>query len=382
MKQQPSMHNNMAIKLYLLSNGVNFDSVFLDNYSPEFIEKRWAYGNSDEKQFVKRIPPEILIGDIISAVHFVPESDLQLGFVDGKYVLKCNEKTLTEVSFPGRPKFYEMSTDDGIPCNSVATLYGSNCLGIFALGTCYYFHVDKPCGFCSLEPTRGTLGDHVMQVRPELAAQVTEIALNADPEVIKQIMLNGGNRRDNNAGFLHHLKTIEMLSDVLVKMGRIDSVELHLITMPPDNHALLKGLQNLPVKVAMNLEVFSPELFPLIAPGKAELYGREKIIEALRRAVDELGKGNVYTIFVGGLEPMDSLIEGLHFVAQMGVVPIINVFHKDPAARLSDHPRVPVAQLHQMGKALQEVFEQYEFKPFYRDCGRNSLDSEAFYGCF
>lgn len=382
MTQQLHPRNATEVKLHLLSYGISLDDNFHDNYDPVFIEKRWAYGNSDEVKTTKRIPQELLIGDIISAVHLVPNSDWRLGLENGNYVLKCRDELVTEVSFPKRPRFYEAHTEDGVPCKSVGTLYGGSSLGIFALGTCYYFRVGKQCGFCSLEPTRDTHGDHMMLIKPKLAAQVTEIALREDPEIIKQVMLNGGNRNSNDDGFLHHIDTLERLHEVLLQTKRTENVELHLIAMPPDNHRLLDRLRGLPVKVAMNLEVFSPELFPVIAPGKAELYGRKKIIQALEKAVEVLGVGNVYTIFVGGLEPLDTLVEGLNFVAELGVVPIINVFHRDPTARLANYSRVNLDLLRQMGQALQAVFYTHKFKPFYKDCGRNSLDSEAFYSYF
>ncbi len=48
MTHQLSPHEATEIKLHLLSYGVSFDEEFLDKYDPKFIEKRWAYGNSDE----------------------------------------------------------------------------------------------------------------------------------------------------------------------------------------------------------------------------------------------------------------------------------------------------------------------------------------------
>lgn len=382
MAQKVTPTEATQIKLQLLSTGIDFEEGFLDSYGPGFIEKRWAYGNSDASRFTSRIPQEVYVGDVITAIHYVPTSPWKLGVHDNDFGLYHKGELISTVSFPRRPNFYSESLSSGMPCRSVGTLYGGGSLGIFALGTCYYFRIDKSCGFCSLEPTRSTHGDHLMLIKPEIASELTQIALKTDGETIKQVMLNGGNRKDNDENFLHHVSTLRLICDEVAQAGKQNDVEVHLITMPPDNHRLFKELQGLPVKVAMNLEVFSPDLFPVIAPGKAETYGRQKLISALQKAVEVLGKGNVYTIFVGGLEPIDSLAQGLEYVAEQGVVPVINVFHRDPGTRLENHPRSSVDELNVMGKLLQKVYLAYGYEPFYQNCGRNSLDSEAYYGYF
>ncbi len=370
------------IKLRILSNGISFAPGFLESYRPEFIEKRWAYGASDALHFQARIPQEILLPQVIAPIHVVENSPYQLAADGLEYFLLEHGEPITPITFPKRPRFYEASFADGTPCREVGTLYGGGSLGIFALGTCYYFSVGKQCGFCSLEPTRSIYGDHLLDIKADDSAEMTRIALEQDPDLIRQVMLNGGNRRNNDMGFRRHLETVRRVAEVVNELDRQDEVEVHLITMPPDNLELLAELKGLPVKVAMNLEVFSPSLFPVIAPGKHDLYGREKAIEAQVRAAEILGAGNIYTIFVGGLEPVDSLAEGLDYVAERGVAPVINVFHPDPGVRLADHPRASLEDLRAMGKHLQAVYQKYDFVPFYQDCGRNSLDTEAANGWF
>lgn len=378
------MHQKEAtqIKLQLLNEGIRFSTAFLAGYGAEFIEKRWAYGNSDAQKFNVRIPQEIYINDIIVAVHANMESRWELSYAENSYFLTCDNQFISEVTFPIRPKFYDTRLSNGLPCKSIGTLYGGGSLGIFALGTCYYFRIDKSCGFCSLEPTRSTHGDHIMLIKPEIATELTEIVLREDSKIIKQVMLNGGNRKSNDEGFRHHIATLEGITKAVSDAGLQDTVEVHLITMPPDSLKLLDMLDGLPVKIAINLEVFSPDLFSEIAPGKAETYGRDKLIRALEIAVDVLGYGNVYTIFVGGLEPVETLSEGIEFVSSRGVVPTINIFHQDPGTRLENHPKPSVSMMNEMGTLLQKAFVKHSFIPFYMNCGRNSIDTEAYLGLF
>ena len=133
----------------------------------------------------------------------------------------------------------------------------------------------------------------------------------------------------------------------------------------------------------MNTEVFSPELFQKYCPGKTKTLGQKNLFKALEKAVAILGPGRVYSILVGGLEPFDSLSKGLNFLADIGVTPVINVFHADPKTPLEGFPTPKPDEILYMGKLLQEVYAVNTYmSPFYRECGRNSLDSEAYMKLF
>jgi len=371
------------IKLQLLANGISFDSNFLKNYNNSvYIEKRWAYGNGDEEVFACKIPPEIKLKDIVVAVHYRKDSKWVLTYSGDKYSLNYNDSFVTDVTFPLRPKFYDEKLKDGTDCRSVGTLYGGGALGIFSPGSCYNFKQGVPCKLSSLEPTRSKLGDHVKDISPELAAELVEVALTKDSNLIGQIMLNGGNYPSNDYGFLKQVNTAKLIREKMSGLGLKDNIEVHLISMPPDDLSLLDELSDLDVQVSMNIEVYSPEIFEDIAPGKHKFYGRNKIIKGLEKAVDILGKGNVFTVFLGGLEPMQSLENGLYFMAQKGINPVINVFHPDPKSGLGQHPCASIESMEKMGEILQEVYKKFNFRSLFQGFGRNSLDNEAYLGYF
>jgi radical SAM superfamily enzyme YgiQ (UPF0313 family) len=142
-------------------------------------------------------------------------------------------------------------------------------------------------------------------------------------------------------------------------------------------------LKNTNVGIAMNTEVFDPVLFEKYCPGKTDTLGQANLFKALQKAVDILGEGKVYSILVGGLEPYESLKNGLDFLSSKGVTPIINVFHPDPQTPLEKFPTPQPEEILRMGLALQETFSKNSFMtPFYKECGRNSLDSEAYMNLF
>ena len=156
-------------------------------------------------------------------------------------------------------------------------------------------------------------------------------------------------------------------------------IELHLIVFPPRDHKLFELLGDLDICVAMNSEVFDEELFKRFCPGKDAVAGHEQMFDSLAACADVLGRGHVFSIIVGGLEPVDNLRRGLHFLSTRGIIPIVNVFHPDPETPLATFPAPSTETIIEMGRSLQSVYHANPWmRPFYEDCGRNAIDTEAY----
>jgi len=86
--------------------------------------------------------------------------------------------------------------------------------------------------------------------------------------------------------------------------------------------------------ILYNLEIFDPKLFEEICPGRAALIGRERYLNALRYAATIFPNGTVASHLIVGLEPMESTVAGIDFLANMGVVPILPVYRPSSSAKL------------------------------------------------
>lgn len=76
-----SQREAVQLKLHLLSEGVSFDSVFLEHFADKLdsMEKRRAYDDSDERELdrTKRIPQEMYLTDgVVVAVNYKQRSPL------------------------------------------------------------------------------------------------------------------------------------------------------------------------------------------------------------------------------------------------------------------------------------------------------------------
>ncbi|WP_139232789.1 radical SAM protein [Duganella sp. CF458] len=384
--QRPVMAGAVAdmapidIKLELLSFGVRLTPSLLANYGRPYLQKRRAYGNPDPVALrTASIPQELYLGGgaLVCAVNVRLDSPWTLDYADGQFFLRCAGRQGTAaVGFPLHPRYYDQRADDGFSVAELATLYGGAALGIFVYGDCALVTAGKACHYCSIEPNRSKSSGFQSVIAPDDVYRAIVTALALDDGSITQVMLNGGNFPDLDRNFAFYLRIAQAARRAVDASGK--ALPIHLIAFPPRNRALLRELAGLGVEVAFNTEVYDPQLFARYCPGKHADGGQRLLFDAIEESASVLGAGRVYSIFVGGLEPLPSLRAGLAHVARLGGTPVINVFHADPETPLAQFPVAAPAAIHQMGWALQETYQQFGIsQPFYDNCGRNSLDSEA-----
>ncbi|HLO76000.1 MAG TPA: radical SAM protein [Magnetospirillum sp.] len=373
------MQNQATLKANLLSHGVAISDAFRRTYAKPFLGKRRAYGNTDPLDYLGEYVPQefyLLPSRTIVAANIRPNSPWTLDH-DGDFILRGPEGARVQVTFPRHPAFYDYTLRNGLPVSRVITLYGGGSLGLFVYGNCALVDLDKPCQYCSIKPNHQKGVDFEKVLSPDLVEEAISLALSDLDCPISQVMINGGNFPDLDKNFLHYAKVVAAARRAIDRSGR--SVDLHLIVFPPKDLELFHELAPLDVCVAINTEVFNPELFATYSPGKHAVAGQDHIQGALVRAVEILGPGRVYSILVGGLETLDFMEAGMRRMAAKGVTPVVNIFHADPETPLAEHPAPSAEAILAMGKLLQTVYSEHDFmRPFYMDCGRNAIDTEAF----
>lgn len=376
----------VRLKASLLSHGVRPTAAFLDHYGPPFLEKRRAYGNPDDLVYSSRtLPQELYLpGDVVCSVATRQSSPWKIDWTrdQGFFIQKENSPNGVAVSFPRRPQFYDETFGNGVPVNSVLTLYGGGSLGAFVYGTCALVDIGKPCQYCSIAPNRQRNDEFAHVITQRHLTGALDVALRDVNLPVGQVMINGGNFPDQDKSFSYYASLARAAREALTSNKRSD-LELHLIVFPPRELGRVSELAGLDVTVAMNCEVNDSLLFEKYCPGKAALGGKRALHAGLAAAVEVLKPGNVHSIFVGGLEPLESLSDGLFEAAELGVTPVVNVFHADPGTPLASHPTPSEDQILAIGELLQRVYRKYDFcRPFYDGCGRNALDAEAHAGLF
>lgn len=373
-----------ALKATLLSCGVDLSQRLLDNFGPPFLHKRRAYGNQDPLHLREvAIPQELLLSDeVICAINVKPNSPWLIDWSEeGYHVTHKISRVTYPVSFTREPDFYHKTFADNQRVNQWITLYGGRSLGVFVYGDCLFVQRKQACTYCSIQANRSKTTDFTSVIKPQPFSEALTLAIEHSAPEVNQIMINGGIFPDLDKSFLHYLKLVDVATNLSEASKR--DIETHLISYPPKDLKLLEAMRDKPMQLAMNLEIADPTLFKTQCPGKADIYGQSHLYAALEKAVSVLGEGNVFSILVGGLEHLDTMEPGMRRLANMGVTPVINVFHADPQTPLENHPTPSVEEIMNMGSCLQQIYQDFPWmKPFYRQCGRNALDTEAYLGYF
>ncbi|MGH3156557.1 MAG: radical SAM protein [Streptosporangiaceae bacterium] len=377
----------LRAKMEILHHGVVPTELAMTRYGPPYLVKRRAYGNADDPAFLGRpLPQEAFLGEarLVTSLNVRSGSpwSLDWGPEGGFFLARSNVGWAVPVDFPRQPAFYDYPMPGGGTVKNVVTLYGGGSLGVFAYGSCALVDMGKACHYCSIEPNRGRGGDGFARVISETRLrEALSLALADRDAPVRQVMINGGNFPDPDRSFTHYARLAAAAREVIDASGR--PVELHLIVYPPANPGLYAQLSGLDVGVALNIEVFAPDVFARVCPGKADVSGQDHILASLREAAKILGPGHVFSILVGGLEPQASMARGMRALAGQGVTPIVNVFHADPGTPLHSHPEPTIGRITEMGTLQEALFGEFPFmRPFYLRCGRNSIDTEAYLGLF
>jgi hypothetical protein len=85
---------------------------------------------------------------------------------------------------------------------------------------------------------------------------------------------------------------------------------------------------------------------PAISPGKqSRCGGREHWVAAPEAAGEIFGHGNVRSNIVAGIEPEESILEGLDHLASKGVICLANAWCPNPGSALENH-RTPEPSWH------------------------------------
>ncbi|MFQ3637718.1 MAG: MSMEG_0568 family radical SAM protein, partial [Cyanobacteriota bacterium] len=176
-------------------------------------------------------------------------------------MLRVDGEAIAPLHFPQQPKFYGLSTADGIPYWKIALLHSHDVLATTVLQTCRRYRDESTvCQFCAIEKSLDA-GRTIARKTPAQLAEVAEAAVRLDG--VKHMVMTTGtpNTGDRGAAYLAECARA-------VKQ-RVD-LPIQVQCEPPDDFAWFAKLKNAGVdSLGMHLEAITPEVRARIMPGKA-----------------------------------------------------------------------------------------------------------------
>jgi radical SAM protein (TIGR04043 family) len=244
--------------------------------------------------------------------------------------LLLNNTKIATISFPPKPKFYELTTSDGIPYWKIALLHSNEVLATTVLQTCKrYRDSDTVCQFCAIE--KSLAADRtIARKTPQQLAEVTAAAVRLDG--VKHLVMTSGtpNTSDRGAAYLAECaQAIKQQTDIPIQAQ----------CEPPDDFNWFQKLKDSGVdSLGMHLEAITPAVRAKIMPGKAEV-SVEYYFQAFAAAVEVFGRGQVSTYLLAGLgDTIEALVAGCDRLIQIGVYPFVVPFTPITGTPLENHP--------------------------------------------
>jgi radical SAM protein (TIGR04043 family) len=235
-------------------------------------------------------------------------------------------RRLAGAEVPPRPRFYDMTTADGIPYWKIALLHLDS-LASTVIQTCLYWGKDDQCRFCGIELSLEA-GRTIPVKKPEHLAEVSVAAKELDGAVDVTLTSGTTGGADKGARYLGRCaKAIKAASGLAVQAQ----------FEPPDDLSVLEEIKDQGVdSVGMHLESFDPGVLAYVAPAKART-GVAGYFRAWERAVEIFGRGQVSTYVILGMgEDLQMTIDGCKRAIDAGVYPFVVPLRPVPGSLMGD----------------------------------------------
>ena len=279
-------------------------------FQGQLLQRRGGAGPAEGGTFlIEGIPVNLPISS-----KYVSRSPYLLEEEGGQYLIFKDEKAVYPVHFIERPKFYDHSTEEGIPYPKIALLHGKDCLATSVIQTCTYWHSKERCQFCGIELSHRS-GQTIKIKTPDQLSEVARKAKELDS--IQHIVLTTGTVQPPG-------KEISYLIPCAAAIKKATGLPIHAQFCPPSKMEGLHELKDAGVDtVGIHIESFDFETLSRIAPAKAAM-GLARFEKAWKMAVEIFGPNQVSSFLIAGLgEKRDSIIWGSQFLADLGVYPFV-----------------------------------------------------------
>src|SRR3984957_12499635 len=194
------MERPMSLPTELLINELQTFGVRLVDPRAGVESRRGGAGPSDHKALT------IDGVTVMAPVHTAPAFDspyvIEAPDARGRSRILKNGAALAVATFPLRPRFFDLTTEDGVPSSKIATLHGHDVHATTVLQTCnrYKSHT-KTCQFCAIGQSLAA-GRTIERKTPAQLAEVAKAAVALDG--VKHMVMTTGTPpgRDRGAAIL------------------------------------------------------------------------------------------------------------------------------------------------------------------------------------
>jgi hypothetical protein len=274
---------------------------------------------------------------------------------DNSPVLYDENKRIGVISFHKAHPVQESLLSTGEKVRDIASVNQQGGIHVMYSNECSLKDRGEDCLFCGFnERAKDGTASKVNLKTPRQVAEAYHLAREAGV----------GNHFRITGGFVPERREAEYYLDVAdtIKEYHPSFYGVVVIGAPADLSIIHKYKEAGFSNISTNIEVWNRHIFAAMCPGKEKSNGGwQHWLDSLLYSVDVFGKGNVHTNLVGGLEPKDSILEGIEFLASKGVIAHFSAFRPEKGTPLEGY-RSPEASWHwDLLDKGTDIFRRYGF---------------------
>ncbi len=323
----------LKIKADILAEGIQAPADALEGVGRVYKEQNHGlFGWDFEDHAGTALPDDFLLPDG-TTVQFRKSSRSPYKAYISEEELRLSKggEDICEIKWIPRPDYYSRKTSTGKKMVKIGQVGGQDCLFFCYQNYCSHFARGRQCLFCNLNPTLKRYGSVLKKKEIEDIGEVARLAFSEG--MVDHILLTGG--------CFSHQKEIGLVSETIAAISRhtgLDNVPGTILPSPPRDREEIKRYHDTGIgAIGFSMEIWDTKLYQAICPGKSQNTSHQEFVRAIGDAVDIFGEGNVYGVFVMGLEPKKTFLEGVRAVTGMGASVVPFVWSPNPGSLFEGH---------------------------------------------
>ncbi|UMG93010.1 MSMEG_0568 family radical SAM protein [Nocardioides sp. TF02-7] len=214
-----------------------------------------------------------------------------------------------------RPRFYDLSTADGVSYEKIARLHAADVLATTVVQTCSRYDEAERCRFCAIEESLRQ-GTTVAVKTPAMLAEVARAAVDLDG--VRQMVMTTGTSTGRDRGATHLARCVRAVRDA------VPGLPIQVQLEPPGDLASIRELHDAGAgSIGIHVESLDDQVRRRWMPGKGSV-PMSDYRAAWAEAVRVFGWNQVSTYVLVGLgEDPDELVRGCEELISMGVYPFV-----------------------------------------------------------
>lgn len=288
--------------------------------------------------------------------NFVGETPYTLDFRDGRFFVSSNCTEFEARPVPV-PSYHNGKAQSGEPYRNLAITHTDR-VRISPIEGCAI-----ACQFCDLPYEFRYKKKHVTDL-----VESIRTALSDPIQPAKHVLISGGTPKPED-----YIYENEVYSAVAAAFPEID-VDVMMVPMP--NLLDIQGLKDTGIHgLSINLELYNQDIARRIMHGKWKA-SRERYLDFIQEAVPIFGEGNVRSLLMVGIEPLEDTLRGVEALTERGCDPVLSPFRPDPSTPMRNEkpPRVDfLVEAYERAKEIVDKYKGVKLGPRCIPCMHNTL---------